>query len=170
VAIIDKECERLNRLLTNFLQFARPRAPHWQAVDASTPITVRELSSWHTQGNLAELKWFPVGSSSRNSLFKSAGSDAQSFLPHQEGSSQPSFATFTPTGPFALKVDGESSEDSTNIQEQPGGGFGHHVRFWVAKDRNGNVIPNTYIMSMDYAAINYDYNDNTYLITNIKPA
>ena len=33
LAIIDKECERLSRLLTSFLQFARPRAPHYQAVD-----------------------------------------------------------------------------------------------------------------------------------------
>lgn len=32
------------------------------------------------------------------------------------------------------------------------------------------VIPNAYIMAMDYAGINYDYNDNVYLITNIKPA
>jgi two-component system, NtrC family, sensor histidine kinase HydH len=36
LAIIDKECERLNRLLTNFLQFARPRAPHYQSVDAAS--------------------------------------------------------------------------------------------------------------------------------------
>jgi len=28
--IIDKECQRLNRLLTNFLEFARPRAPRYQ--------------------------------------------------------------------------------------------------------------------------------------------
>jgi signal transduction histidine kinase len=33
LAIIDKECERLSRLLTSFLQFARPRPPHYQAVD-----------------------------------------------------------------------------------------------------------------------------------------
>src|SRR5215467_5531922 len=36
LAIIDKECERLSRLLTNFLQFARPRAPHWQSVDVDS--------------------------------------------------------------------------------------------------------------------------------------
>src|SRR5205085_1197309 len=37
------------------------------------------------------------------------------------------------------------------------------------KDRNGKVVPNTYLMSMDYSGINYDYNDNVYLITNLKP-
>jgi two-component system, NtrC family, sensor histidine kinase HydH len=33
--IIQKECRRLNRLLTNFLDFARPRPPHCQAVDVN---------------------------------------------------------------------------------------------------------------------------------------
>ena len=37
------------------------------------------------------------------------------------------------------------------------------------KDRNGNIIPGAFLMSMDYSGINYDYNDNTFLITNIKP-
>lgn len=31
--IIEKESERLNRLLTNFIDFARPRAPQYQSVD-----------------------------------------------------------------------------------------------------------------------------------------
>ena len=46
---------------------------------------------------------------------------------------------------------------------------GHHVRFWVARDREGKIIPDTYIMAMDYAGINYDYQDNVYLVSNIKP-
>src|SRR5262249_50583970 len=50
-----------------------------------------------------------------------------------------------------------------------GGGYGHHVRFWVARDAAGNIIPNAYFMAMDYSGINYDYQDNVYLITNIKP-
>jgi two-component system, NtrC family, sensor histidine kinase HydH len=33
--IIEKESQRLNRLLTNFLDFARPRAPHLQPVDVN---------------------------------------------------------------------------------------------------------------------------------------
>lgn len=31
--IITKECQRLNRLLSNFLEFARPRTPHFQQID-----------------------------------------------------------------------------------------------------------------------------------------
>jgi two-component system, NtrC family, sensor histidine kinase HydH len=33
LAIIDKECQRLDSLLVHFLEFARPRAPRYQAVD-----------------------------------------------------------------------------------------------------------------------------------------
>jgi two-component system sensor histidine kinase HydH len=33
VSIIDKECQRLDSLLVNFLEFARPRAPRYQSVD-----------------------------------------------------------------------------------------------------------------------------------------
>jgi signal transduction histidine kinase len=31
--IIEKECLRLNRLVTNFLDFARPRAPQYQLTE-----------------------------------------------------------------------------------------------------------------------------------------
>ncbi len=44
--IILKECERLNRLLSQFLDFARPRAPHYQAVDVQDVLTaVVELAA-----------------------------------------------------------------------------------------------------------------------------
>jgi len=46
---------------------------------------------------------------------------------------------------------------------------GHHVRFWPVRDRQGALMPDTYLMSMDYSGINYDYNDNVYLISNITP-
>jgi signal transduction histidine kinase len=46
LAIIDKECERLSRLLTSFLQFARPRAPHYQAVNPAEILdSVVDLAS-----------------------------------------------------------------------------------------------------------------------------
>jgi signal transduction histidine kinase len=36
--IIEKESGRLNRLLTNFIDFARPRAPQYQSVDIGTLV------------------------------------------------------------------------------------------------------------------------------------
>ena len=47
--------------------------------------------------------------------------------------------------------------------------MGHHLRIWPARNRSGAIIANTYLVSMDYSGINYDYNDNVYLVSNIKP-
>ena len=47
---------------------------------------------------------------------------------------------------------------------------GQHLRFYQARDRAGAVMPGTYFVIMDYAGINYDYNDNVYVLTNLKPA
>jgi len=46
LAVIDKECQRLTRLLSNFLDFARPRSPKHQRVDADPVIqSVIELAA-----------------------------------------------------------------------------------------------------------------------------
>ena len=64
VAIIDKECERLNRLLTNFLQFARPRTPHYQSVDAGSDPEFRDGSgaarARAASRSCCEKKWRPT--------------------------------------------------------------------------------------------------------------
>src|SRR5581483_7541657 len=57
LAIIDRECERLNRLLTNFLQFARPRAPHWQLVDTESILNgVADLAQHALSGKSIVLR------------------------------------------------------------------------------------------------------------------
>ncbi len=150
-------------------------SPYWNVVDSTLPVSVRQLDQFHTQGNTATLFWYSKGSSSTTTLFTADGDEGQSFLPHTNvaavGTVGTTFAagTFSPTTAFGFKVDGEWSDDTKNVQEHPGGGWGHHVRFWVARDANGNIIPNTYFMAMDYSGINYDYNDNVYLVSNIKP-
>ena len=101
--------------------------------------------------------------------------DGQSVLPHLNGSATlPAAGSFTPTGAFGIKIDPEWS-DPTKNNRQPDveggclGPCGHHVRFWPVRDRDGVLVPNTWLVSMDYAGINYDYNDNVYLVTNMKP-
>ena len=150
-------------------------SPYWNRVDTTLPVTIRQLDEFHTQGNTATLFWNAMGSSSTTTIFTADSDEGQSFLPHlndgKVGTVGASYAagTISPSGAFGFKIDGEWSDDTKNVQEHTGGGWGHHVRFWVAKDANGKIIPNTYIMAMDYSGINYDYNDNVYLITNIKP-
>jgi two-component system sensor histidine kinase HydH len=55
--IIDKESQRLNKLLTGFLDFARPRAPRFQLTDLSMVITSVAMLAKHAAGaNNIELR------------------------------------------------------------------------------------------------------------------
>ena len=146
-------------------------SPYWFRADTSSPVTARQIAAFHTQGNTATLYWHAKGSTTVTQLFKHDGEWGQSFLPVRDGTTLPSFAVFSPTGAFGWRVDGREWSDPTK-NPQPEGqpqDEGHHLRLWVARDRSGAIIPNTYIMSMDYAGINYDYQDNVFLITNVRP-
>ncbi len=91
-------------------------------------------------------------------------------------------ASFTPSSgkAFGFKVDSEWSDDSLNTPDfdsTTGDAYpeptGHSFRFYPLIDENGNVVPNTYIMAMDYTGLsysNYDYQDDIYIVSNIKPA
>ncbi len=53
VEIIVKECERLNRLLTQFLDFARPRAPQYWAIDLHSVLSAVVDLAEHAIGQKA---------------------------------------------------------------------------------------------------------------------
>jgi hypothetical protein len=152
-------------------------SPYWVRSNTTQPVVVRQLASLHSCFNTATLLWFNRGSTTNNTATVSSGNDCQSLLPHANGSTTAAAtASFSPTAAFGFKIDFSESSDPTQNNQTPDrtggcpGPCGHHVRFWVAKDRAGNVIPNTYLMMMDYSGINYDYNDNIYLVTNVAPA
>ena len=78
---------------------------------------------------------------------------------------------FQPTGNFGFAVDGEYSDNTLNTA----GGVDvvadpHRFRFFPLKTTEGVTVPNTYVLIMDYRGINYDFNDNIYIISNIAPA
>lgn len=151
---------------------------YWVRADTNYPVTVRQLAAYHSQGNTAAVRWMVKGATSSTTIFTQQGVEGQTFLPHTTASGNPiAQGTFTPTtsasnpaGAFGWNIDGEKSDDSlnakvdTNPQDQ-----GHHVRFFPARDASGKVIPNTWLMAMDYLGINYDYQDNLYLVTNMRP-
>jgi len=148
---------------------------YWHALNPSAPVVVDQLAAYHGRPNTATVSWFAQGSSSSNAITVSSGLCAQTLLPRKNGSTTlPSRGSFTNTGVFGFKVDGESSDDTKNNSSADIGNgcvapCGHHVRFWPVKDRAGVLVPGAYIMSMDYSGINYDYQDNIYLIRNIAP-
>ena len=147
----------------------------WSRVDTTKPITVRQLAAFHTQGNTATIRWHARGSTTLNTIFTHAGIDGQSLLPRLNGSTTaPAAGSFSPTGVFGFKIDTEWSDDVLNVQTADldngcPGPCGHHVRFWPARDRAGARIADAWIVAMDYNGINYDYNDNVYFVTNMKP-
>lgn len=148
---------------------------YWRPADPTLPVSIRQLAAYHTQNHGAVLYWFPRGATTATALISLNPSYAQSVLPLLAGSSSlPAFGSFIAPGSFGLRVDGESSDNKKNdtrpdVANGCTAPCGHHMRFWPIKDRAGNVVPGAYLMGMDYSGINYDYNDNVYLITNATP-
>ena len=147
---------------------------YWLPADPTMPVKVRQIEAYHTYPHPATFKWFAKGSTTLTSLFGMEGHWAQSLFP-QLASGQPAAGQFSPTGAFGLAVDSENSDDTRNdqsVDKSKGcpGPCGHHVRFFPLYDASGSLVPNAYYLVMDYSGINYDYQDNGYLVTNIKPA
>ena len=46
---------------------------------------------------------------------------------------------------------------------------GYTLRMFQAVDAQGNVIPNVFLGAMDYTGINYDYNDNMFVVEGVAP-
>ena len=173
-------------------------SPYWQRADTGKPVTVRQLAAYHSQGQVSYLRWVDkVGLNASGftvrGLLAHDEEEGQTVLPSRlDTRNTPTVSSFTPNGVFGFKVDNEWSDWSLNttgpvtdsdgkttvidgkcLTAQEGNSSvvcGHHVRFWPVKDRTGAVIPNTYLLGMDYSGINYDFNDNVYLISNVKPA
>ncbi|MEJ3403893.1 SGNH/GDSL hydrolase family protein [Rathayibacter sp. YIM 133350] len=158
-------------------------SPYWRQVDATKPVAVRQLAAYHGFGAEATVRWFPQGAlASKKDITTSAGFWSQSVLPRVTNGTTSAFAggTFTPTGGttagvFGFDILGERTDPALNDHSvditagctEP---CGQHVRMWPVKDRNGNVVPGSYVMGEDLAGINYDYQDNFYLVTNVRPA
>lgn len=137
--------------------------------DTSSPVSVRQMSSYHGCCTQTEsIMWYTKGSTALRTVFTHAAKDAQSVLPRKNGSSSAAEGTFTTTAPFGFKT---GSKDYTDASKNPGGQIG--IRIWKVIDAKGNAIANTYIVANDYLGsefTNYDYNDNMYYVKNVKPA
>lgn len=144
-------------------------SPFWAPADPDYAVQVHQLVAYHQMPNTATFSWYAKGSSTVNKLFTSLGADGQTVFPRMSTSGAIAEGQFKPGGTFGIKIDNENSDDTKNKQEQAGGNFGHHLRFYPVRDRNGKYIANTYILAMDYNSINFDYQDNVYLISNIRP-
>ncbi len=146
----------------------------WATADPSKAVSVRQIAGFHTQGNVVRTYWYGASNQTSHILFSSQAAEGQTLLPHAQGSgTSPLQSSFSTAGTFGFRIDNEYSNDQINIDRNNTAGGGHHVRFYPLKDAQGNNIPNTYLMAMDYAVlqtINYDFNDNVYIVSNLRAA
>jgi fibronectin type 3 domain-containing protein len=154
---------------------------YWNVADASRTVGVRMLAAFHQQRTTtaSHIRWSPQGDTGfGNFLYQHLASDGQSLLPRKNFSTDPAYAEFSPWSSFAWAIDSAWSIDARNTNAYNPAAYpifdgGHSMRFYAAKDPAGAIIPNTYVLLMDYVGqsfSNYDYQDNIFLLTNVKPA
>lgn len=134
----------------------------WTRADASQSVYVRQLTALSGGRSVTSIR---IGGAGGGSIGHGEF-QFQSFLPlsnSTEDPGSPTEMTINPTTAFSVVVGSYSSDRPGMV---PG------VRFWPARDRSGVLISNTYIVGHDYvdtSQTNFDYQDNVYLITNIRP-
>ncbi|WP_242919898.1 malectin domain-containing carbohydrate-binding protein [Pontibacter liquoris] len=138
-------------------------------VDPSKPVDVKQMAAYHNCcSNTERFQWYDKGSTTLVTLFTHNSLDGQSLLPRKSGSTTAlAQGTFSPSGSFGMKVGSAYSDRTRNSEGKIG------MRIWKARDNKGNIIPNAYIIGGDYLGTsytNYDYQDNIYYISNVKPA
>ncbi|MGC4032062.1 MAG: DNRLRE domain-containing protein [Tepidisphaeraceae bacterium] len=161
----------------------------WQRADTGLPVTVRMLATYHqvynTEWNTHSTLYTydptvmdsATGKPKVTKLLSHEQEYSQSVLPTIDGSmTNAAVASWIPTmSVFGFNIDGQKNGTySQDVYNTPNDASnpGHGWRFYVAKDANGNIIPDTYIACQDYVKVswaNYDYQDNILIITNVKP-
>lgn len=143
-------------------------ADYFVQADPSQPVAVTQMGAYHGCCRQQEnMEWYDKQSGKVTSLFYHNALDAQSLLPRKVNATPPTTAagTFSSSKPFGILVQGAYSDRSKNFEQRIG------IRFWKAIGADGKVIPNTYIFGTDYLGTeftNYDYQDNVYLISNVR--
>jgi chitodextrinase len=150
-------------------------SPYWRRADPSQPVTVTALASYRGTGTPTSIGWHQRGSATVSTLVTQDPNQVQTLLPRASGTNQLATASFAPGVDFGWKMDNEWSDNTLNDPTPDHGNgctgaCGHHIRFWPVRNRAGELVQNAFIAGMDYSGINYDYQDNVYLITNVAPA
>jgi hypothetical protein len=139
------------------------RSKLWRRADTTKPVYIRQLAAYHgccTAGDEFAIVGTGGGSFRHNPEY------GQSMLPPQQGSATvPAARTFSPTGDFAIRIAGYSTNTTGNLG----------VRLWPV-EIDGKVVPGSFYVAQDFVqngcgagSANCDYQDNVYLVTNLVP-
>jgi hypothetical protein len=132
-------------------------------------VKITQLAAYHAFNSLNEddeLKYFFKNQSHVEKLFKNEPGAAQCILPKMLFGASADFNSFYPINAFGFVIGTSSTDRAKNFKNKLG------IRVWKALDFKGNQIADTYILGCDFigqARTNYDYQDNVYLVQNVKP-
>jgi len=153
--------------------------PYLQRLDGSEPITVTQIAAYLTNGRVGHLNLHEIGSSALTELYTQGGNEAQTLLP-TDGNGNLATTTIDRDDPFGLKVTVDGfptfsawTDPEINLRDDAfnlgSNNEGHYIRYFEAKDANGDVIEGRYIAIQDYpGGENFDYNDHMYVIDNVQ--
>ncbi|WP_265502024.1 carbohydrate-binding protein [Paracoccus beibuensis] len=156
-------------------------SPYWKLADGVTQARITHIAAFHGPGGATIGIHNPGNKGQDSTLWDHQGTDNQRLLPNWgndttfasrviEAGTIP--AGWVGNGVFGIEVAGLSTDPRLNPTGGvvvPGAQQGHTVKMFQALDGNGNVIPNVYLGVMDYTGINYDYNDNMFVIEGVAP-
>jgi Ca2+-binding RTX toxin-like protein len=159
---------------------------YWQAADPNQDVTVTQIAAY-TGPRDYEINWFAQDTTatqgsdlSLNALFAHAPSDSHTLLPTElasdgtTDSGQLASASFTASGPFGFAIEWNGNVDYSDAAFQTidknAAGNDTLMRFFPLVDENGTPVPDTYLLMQDYQGVNFDWNDNVYIVSNIQPA
>ena len=166
-------------------------SPYWKIADGVDQARITQIAAFHGDGgatlgihapgdkNADDIFWNHVGDHNQRvlPLVGTTGGDG-GVAAVKGGFSTAAFtradipASWAGTGLFGIEVANLSTDPRLNPsgpQKVPGAQQGHTVKVFQAVDGDGNAIANTYLVAMDYTGINYDYNDNLYVVQGVAP-
>lgn len=159
-------------------------SPFWRRADAAAPIRLTQLAAYHgccTTGGGETLSTYPqvaaTAPATVSTRVRHGGLWGQSLLPAGTTGERLAQGVLSPAADqaFGIRIGNEWSDPARNdgAKDVANGCTaavcGHHVRFFPVIVA-GATVPGTYVVTMDYSGINYDFQDNVYLMENVRPA
>ncbi len=156
----------------------------FERANPAEEIYVRQLSAYHGCCNQNEAIRYedenPLTEIGGSRILFHLGVDAQSILPRRDTAAfsgrfgRPAEGTFETNNFFSLTVLRDCTFPNLNppTANDPDAQGEIGIRIWKLRNSDGEIVPNTFLLANDYlgtAFTNYDYNDNLYVITNVRP-
>jgi len=155
-------------------------SPYWRLADGVTQARITQIAAFHGDGGATIGIHAPGNKSAHVIFWNHDGNDNQTLLPLKPDGSFATQLFGNSTIPdgwsgneiFGIEVDNLSTDPRLNPSggvKVPGAQQGHTVKMFQALDKDGKPIPNVFLGAMDYTGINYDYNDNLFIIEGVTP-